>query len=159
MAGGALANATRAHSGRKRALNGSFVQMVTSALARFSLDVDPSSRKHILPGPVAISARQLTRECIRQWRTTHSGAQIALEPSTRPLEMHPERGHRHPRQRNSPVPVSLAASHQDRSALEVDVLHAQLRTLGYSEPASVHETRAEARNSTHPYKDRSHFTE
>jgi len=159
MACGALANATRAHSGRKRALNSSLVQMVTSALARFSLDVDPSSRKHKLPSPVAIGARQLTRECIRQWRATHSAAQIALKPPTRPLEMYPERGHCHPRQRNSPVPVSLPASHQDLSALEVDVLHAQLRALGYSESASIHETRAEARNSTHPCKDRSYFTE
>src|SRR6266699_2561355 len=159
MACGALAHTTRAHCSRERALNSSLVQMVTPALACFSLDVDPSSRKHILPGPIAIGARQLACKRIRQRRTAHAVAQVALKPPTHPLEMHPQRRHRHPRQRNSAVPISLAASHQNLPALEVDILHAQLRTLGYSQSASIQEAGAETRNSTHPRKNCSHFAE
>jgi hypothetical protein len=133
--------------------------MVTSALACRVLDVDPSSRKDILPAPIATGTRQLACERIRQRRAAHAGAQIALERSTRPLEMDSQCGHRHPRQGNSPIPVSLPTSHQDLSALDVDILHAQLGTLGYSQSTSIHEARAKTRNSTHPAKDCSHFAE
>ena len=92
MTGRALRDTAGADGGRERPLDRCIVQMMSAAESCVRFNVGAARRKCILPGPIAISIRQLAAERAGKSGTADASRQILLKRDAPPLEVNSQGG-------------------------------------------------------------------
>ena len=157
MAGGALRDRRPLECVPHSALKHGFVQVVASALAGRTLDVDASGGEHPLPGPFPAGVRMLAREGRRQLHPPGAMAKIDLvlllgqRQVPGQLRLHDGRQHRHP------VLVPLAATDGELVPREVNVLHSKARAFEQTESRAVEERTHQTGHPVHLAEHRSNL--
>src|SRR5207244_11777060 len=132
----ALGDGPEATGLRECALHDGLVEMMAAALAGNSLDVEPSGRKHPLPGPLAAGVRILASQRPRQLDPACALPEVEvvllLDDVQMPGQLDADDG----RKRRGPVFVAFAGADDDLIAPEIDILH--------SEPSALQEAQARA---------------
>lgn len=119
------------------ALQHGFVQVMTAALARGAVAIDPGSREHPLPDPLRAGVWILTREGPRQLDPTGAAPQVGLMLALHPLQVLAEGGLGHGRQDGDAILGALPVADDDLVHREVDVLDAQAAAFEQAQPGAV----------------------
>ena len=137
MAAHTFGDAGLSHRVRNRSLHHRLVQMIAGRRAEPRIPTDSRGRKHELPPPLRWGIRVLPFERVGKRDTTQPSREIVLVPSSHLLEMLLQIGpHRH-RQRRGPIFRALSLPNDNLAALEVNVLHAQLKAFAQPQSRTV----------------------
>src|SRR5947209_490319 len=126
------------------ALQDRLVQVMTAALARSPVDIEPSSGKRPLPRPFPPCVRVFASE--GPWQLDPAGAtrQIGLMLSLHLAQLPGQRLLGHYRQHRDAILGALTVANDDLVHREVDVLHSQAGALEQAQPGAVEQTGHEA---------------
>jgi len=115
----------RAHG----ALDDSFVQMVTAALAGLAIDVGAGGGEDPLPGPLTRGGRVLARNGVRKRDEAAAATPVIGVLGAPCRQLAAQRFSQYPRQDRAPIFLPFSPSHDQLSVFEVDVLHPKLQGL------------------------------
>jgi hypothetical protein len=123
----------------ERALDDRLVDVVTSPLAGAGHRVEPRTREHPLPRPLARCGGVLASECIGQCDAAPPGVEVGPVLTARPFEMGLQGQAQPRRQGGHTVLASLAVTHGDLAPCKIHVFDAQAAALEEPQSRAVHQ--------------------
>jgi hypothetical protein len=137
-------NAGARHRALEGALQRLLMQVMAALHARAWIDRQTGLREDPEPGPLRTGLRVFAVERVGHEDAAAAGLRIGRPQHARAGQLLMQLGQQRGRQHHRAVFASLAATHDERAELEVDILDAQLRGLGNAQAGAAEQLRQQA---------------